>query len=121
MLEIAELLIKLENLFPYTLLFTNPLKKLSNGEECVKKFFLKYLIQVTGIYEVCSKSIANFVFFSKIIFLFMNIYFVRFKVIPTRYYTLVATFFSNSRSTSKNHFFLSCSVPLSMPSLCPQS
>ena len=41
------------------------------------------------MYEVCSKSVANFVFFSKIIYFFMNIYFVPFKVIPT----LVSTVF----------------------------
>ena len=39
------------------------------------------------------KKYREFCVFSKIIYLFMNIYFVPFKVIPIRYYTLVPTFF----------------------------
>ena len=50
------------------------------------------------------KKYREFCVFSKIIYLFMNIYFVPFKVIPIRYYALVPTFFSNPRSTSKNYF-----------------
>lgn len=43
-------------------------------------------------YKICSKSIVNLVFL-KNYYLFMNIYFVFFKVISTRYNTLVQTFF----------------------------
>ena len=56
---------------------------------------MKYKIIKFKIYEVCSKSITNFVF-SKVIYLFMSAYFVPFKVISTRYYTLVPTFFFQS-------------------------
>ncbi|KYN41414.1 hypothetical protein ALC56_04177 [Trachymyrmex septentrionalis] len=42
------------------------------------------------------KKYREFCVFSKIIYLFMNIYFVPFKVIPIRYYTLVPTNFNPS-------------------------
>jgi len=57
------------------------------------------------IYVVCSKSIANFIF-SKIISLFMNIYFVHFKVISIRYYALVPTFFQSSKHFKKIIFVI---------------
>lgn len=60
----------------------------------------------------------EFSVFSKIIHSFMNIYFVSVKVIPSRYCTLVSTFFF--KSWNKNHFLWSCTGPLSMPSLSLQ-
>ena len=53
-------------------------------------------LRVTHMYEVCSKSIAIFVFFQN--FLFIH---VPFKVIPTRYYTLVPTFFPVLKALQK--------------------
>ena len=61
-----------------------------------------------------------FCIFSKIIYLFMNIYFAPFKVIPVRFYARVPTFFSILEALQKS-FLLSCSAPPSMPSLSPQS
>ena len=49
-------------------------------------FFKSYIRDVFKMYR-------EFCVFSKIIYLCMKIYFVPFKVIPTRYYTLVPTIF----------------------------
>ena len=56
------------------------------------------------IYEVCSKSIANFVFFQKCFIYFMNIYFVPFKVIPTTH-TLVSRCFPILEALQKIIFY----------------
>ena len=66
------------------------------------------------IYVVYSKSIANFVFFHEYLF-------YPFQSNPHQKIYTCANVFSNPRSTSKNHFLWSCSAPLSMPLLSPQS
>ena len=86
----------------------------SSDEQAFVVFERKILLKIYGpfydrgewrirwnqaLYDIrgVSKKYREFCVFSKIIYLFMNIYLVR-------YYTLVPTFFSNPRSTSKNDF-----------------
>ena len=52
------------------------------------------------------KKYREFYVFSKIIYLFMNTYFVPFKVIPIRYYTLVPRFFQSSKHFKKLFFVI---------------
>ncbi|KYN33840.1 hypothetical protein ALC56_11812 [Trachymyrmex septentrionalis] len=59
--------------------------KMTRRQSCIRS----KLHEVRGLF----KKYREFCVFSKIIYLFMNIYFVPFKVIPIRYYTLVPTFF----------------------------
>ena len=65
-----------------------------------KNTLTKYTRWVQKVSRIlCSKRNGDFCVFSKNFYLFMNIYFVSFKVIPTRYYTLVPTFFSNRQKS----------------------
>ena len=50
------------------------------------------MLSVHNRYMSCVQKYREFCVISNIIYLFMNIYFVPFKVIPTRYYTLMPTF-----------------------------
>ena len=54
-------------------------------------------IYIRGVF----KKYCDFYVFSKIIYFFMNIYFVPVKVIPMRYYTLVPTVFPIFESVQK--------------------
>jgi hypothetical protein len=71
-------------------------------------------------YEVFSKSIAIFMYFQKLfIYSWISILSPS-KSPPGILYTCANVFF-NLRSTSKNHFFVSCSALPSIPSLSRQS
>ena len=62
-------------------------------------FFTAYL---RGVF----KKYNELYVFSKIVYLFMNIYFVPFRVIPMRYCTLVPTFFPIFAALQKLFFYL---------------
>jgi len=59
---------------------------------CTSFFMLFIIVFQIWLVRSLFKKYRKFCVFSKIIYLFMNIYFVPFKVIPIRYYTLVPTF-----------------------------